>query len=262
IFRTNLQSAYAVGQWQSIQANSQAAPFLMYDAVEDHRTRPEHQQWNGTARPLDDPFWQTHYPPNGWNCRCGVIQLTKEEMERHKIPLSPKPTIKKRLWINPRTGKAMTVPVDLDPGWDHNPGKARMDKLRQLEKEKALQLKPGMQRALKQGAHAAKQTKQKYLTQLAANTALKKLGQASVDGTFIAQKQKAIQKAAQHQLDTAIAEKTPYLSNAIKQLQKQKGTANLTPKELLDSAKAKAETIKQSVLINQYKKAIIDGKAP
>ncbi|WP_202969857.1 hypothetical protein, partial [Endozoicomonas atrinae] len=42
----------------------------------------------------------------------------------------------------------------------------------------------------------------------------------------------------------------------------QKGTANLTPKELLDSAKAKAETIKQSVLINQYKKAIIDGKAP
>ncbi|WP_274520569.1 phage minor head protein, partial [Endozoicomonas atrinae] len=42
IFRTNLQSAYAVGQWQSIQANSQAAPFLMYDAVEDHRTRPEH----------------------------------------------------------------------------------------------------------------------------------------------------------------------------------------------------------------------------
>ncbi|WP_066016583.1 phage minor head protein [Endozoicomonas atrinae] len=262
IFRTNLQSAYAVGQWQSIQANSQAAPFLMYDAVEDHRTRPEHQQWNGTARPVDDPFWQTHYPPNGWNCRCGVIQLTKAEMERHKIPLSPKPTIKKRLWINPRTGKATTVPVDLDPGWDHNPGKARMDKLRQLEKEKALQLKPGMQRALKQGVQAAKQAKQKYLTQLAANTALKKLGQASVDGTFIAQKQKTIQKAAQHQLDTAIAEKTPYLSNAIKQLQKQKGSASLTPKELLDSAKAKAESIKQSVLINQYKKAIIDGKAP
>ena len=93
----------------------------------------------------------------------------------------------------------MTVPVDLDPGWDHNPGKARMDKLRQLEKEKALQLKPGMQRALKQGAQAAQQAKQKYLTQLAANTALKKLGQASVDGTFAVQKQKAIQKAAQHQ---------------------------------------------------------------
>ncbi|WP_257263833.1 phage minor head protein [Endozoicomonas sp. ONNA2] len=262
IFRTNLQSAYAVGQWQSIQANSQSAPYLMYDAVEDHRTRPEHQQWNGTARPVDDPFWQTHYPPNGWNCRCGVIQLTKEEMERNKIPLSPKPTIKKRLWINPRTGKAMNVPTDLDPGWDHNPGKARMDKLRQLEKEKALQLKPGMQRALEQGAQAAKQAKQKYLTQLAANTALKKLGQASVDGTFAVQKQKAIQKAAQHQLDTAIAEKTPYLANAIKQIQKQKGSASLSPKELLESAMEKAENIKQSVLINQYKKAIIDGKAP
>ena len=74
IFRTNLQSAYVVGQWQSIQTNKTSAPFLMYDAVDDHRTRSEHRQWNGTVRPVDAPFWKTDYPPNGWNCRCGVIQ--------------------------------------------------------------------------------------------------------------------------------------------------------------------------------------------
>ncbi|MBO9493804.1 hypothetical protein J7438_06860 [Thalassotalea sp. G20_0] len=50
----------------------------MYGTVEEHHTRAEHQQ----HRPVDAPLWQTHYPPNGWNCRCGVIQLTKEEIER------------------------------------------------------------------------------------------------------------------------------------------------------------------------------------
>ena len=81
IFRTNLQSAYAVGQWQGIQQTKKSAPYLLYDAVEDHRVRPEHQQWHGTVRPVDDPFWHSHYPPNGWSCRCGVIQLNWDEMK-------------------------------------------------------------------------------------------------------------------------------------------------------------------------------------
>ena len=89
IFRTNLQSTYAVGQWQSIDDNKETAPFLVYDAVEDHRTRPEHQQWNGTVRPVEDDFWKTHYPPNGWLCRCGVIQVSRDEMKDYRIQVSP-----------------------------------------------------------------------------------------------------------------------------------------------------------------------------
>ncbi|AMO58254.1 phage minor head protein [Endozoicomonas montiporae] len=262
IFRTNLQSAYAVGQWQSIEANQETAPFLMYDAVEDNRTRPEHQQWNGTLRPVDDPFWQTHYPPNGWQCRCGVIQMSRDEMKLYGLKPSPKPKIKKRTWVNPRTGKARTIAADLDPGWDHNPGLRRTEYLRQLKKEKTAQLTIAQQQANQVSDKAIAKAQKAYMTQLAANQALKKLGKAETEGAFERQKQKTLERAAQHQLDTAISENTPYLANAIKQLGKQKGTASLTAKELLEKAKTKATSIEQSVLINQYKKALVNGKLP
>lgn len=50
---------------------------LVYDAVNDKRTRPEHAAIDGVVEPVDSDFWNTHYPPNGWNCRCTVYQVEK-----------------------------------------------------------------------------------------------------------------------------------------------------------------------------------------
>jgi hypothetical protein len=36
--------------------------------------RDTHRQLDRIIRPVDDPFWDTHYPPNGWRCRCDVRQ--------------------------------------------------------------------------------------------------------------------------------------------------------------------------------------------
>ena len=137
IYRTNMQSAYAVGNWEQITEQADVAPLLLYDAVDDGRTRPEHAQWDDILLPVTAKFWRTHYPPNGWNCRCGVIQLTKAEAEEFGYTKSKAPKIKERAWKNPRTGKKQKIPQGLDPGWAVNQGMVRAAELAQYAVEKA-----------------------------------------------------------------------------------------------------------------------------
>ena len=40
------------------------------------RVREAHKILEAIVRPVDDQFWNTYYPPNGWNCRCSVEQLS------------------------------------------------------------------------------------------------------------------------------------------------------------------------------------------
>jgi SPP1 gp7 family putative phage head morphogenesis protein len=149
IFRTNMQTAYAAGQWRQIQEQAQFAPFLMYDAVDDFRTRPAHRAWDSTVLPVTSPWWKTHYPPCGWNCRCGVIQLDEEQVASMGItPRAEPPDDGSYTWTNPRTGERMQVPNGIDPGFDRNPGDVVNADLRQLLREKVATLPQDMQEAV------------------------------------------------------------------------------------------------------------------
>ena len=152
IFRTNLQTAYSAGHWANAQATKAAMPYLMYDAVDDTRTRHEHKSLDGLVLPVDDPFWNTHYPPNGWNCRCGVIQMSQQDLDTEGLKPSKRPRIKKRRLLNPRTGKTHRVPQTLDLGWDYNPGKAGYQRLLVLLREKLNELPRSMRQSVLQWA--------------------------------------------------------------------------------------------------------------
>ncbi len=52
---------------------------LQYRTAADDLVRPEHAALHGVTLPPSDPFWQVYYPPNGWNCRCTVVQVRKDK---------------------------------------------------------------------------------------------------------------------------------------------------------------------------------------
>ena len=123
IFAVNLRTAYAAGQWERIERIAPARPWLRYVAVKDRRTRPEHAAWHGTVLRWDDDWWRGHFPPNGWNCRCTVQQLSDRDLARRGLsPAAGPPPGGERLWLNRRTGAAVRVPAGVDPGFEGNVG--------------------------------------------------------------------------------------------------------------------------------------------
>lgn len=68
-------SARMAANWVSIQADKDTLPYLQYKTVGDSHVRESHKALDNIIRPVDDPFWDTYYPPNDWNCRCDVIQI-------------------------------------------------------------------------------------------------------------------------------------------------------------------------------------------
>ncbi len=52
---------------------------LQYRTQKDDKVRPEHAALDGVTLPPSDPFWAEFYPPNGWNCRCTVVQVRRSK---------------------------------------------------------------------------------------------------------------------------------------------------------------------------------------
>lgn len=125
IFRTNIQTAYSVGRYKEMQEVKQDRPYWQYSAVNDSRTRPTHWAMNGKIYPADHPFWDTWYPPNGYNCRCGVITLSQDDIDSEGLTVeSQDPTGGLIEPIDPVTGNKLPARLLMpDQGFAHNPGK-------------------------------------------------------------------------------------------------------------------------------------------
>lgn len=71
-------SATMAAKWEEF-AEDGGRYNLQYRTAGDSRVRPAHAELNGVTLPMSDSFWEEYYPPNGWNCRCTVVQVRKSK---------------------------------------------------------------------------------------------------------------------------------------------------------------------------------------
>ena len=152
IYQTNLRVARQAGRWSQMQEMKAEAPFWQYRHGGSAKPRKEHLEWDGLILHADHPWWQTHYPPNGFGCSCRVVPLDAEGVKRQwkkaggegePPELTPESggivfdrgtrgqRENPRLWTPPdpeqdgipveMNGKLVRVPRGIDPGWDYVP---------------------------------------------------------------------------------------------------------------------------------------------
>lgn len=124
IYQTNMRSARSVGQWDRIQRTKKTQPYLQYNLGPSKRHRPVHVTWAGLVLPADHPFWDEAYPPNGYGCKCWILQMSKRRADSAGGVSRAPPRVTEP-WKNPKTGEVEFVRKGIQPGFDHNPGKGR-----------------------------------------------------------------------------------------------------------------------------------------
>jgi len=72
--------------WKEVQEDKETFPYLEYSTIKDSRVRQDHAELEGVIKRVDDPFWNTWFPPNDWNCRCIVKQLESASITKGTFP--------------------------------------------------------------------------------------------------------------------------------------------------------------------------------
>jgi len=121
IYTTNLNVAYSKGNYDGMKTNVSKRPYWMYEAVLDANTRPDHRKLHGKVFRADDPIWKTHYPPNGWGCRCTVRALDQDDLEEMNLKVVKGPDYEGS--------------IKIDKGWDYNPGEGYEPDLKKYDKD-------------------------------------------------------------------------------------------------------------------------------
>jgi SPP1 gp7 family putative phage head morphogenesis protein len=76
-YNTALRSGAMAAKWAKYESQARLYPNLKYKTAKDDRVRDDHKQMEDIIKPVNDPFWDKWYPPNGHNCRCYVEQTSQ-----------------------------------------------------------------------------------------------------------------------------------------------------------------------------------------
>ena len=143
IYQTNLMTSYAAGRRAQLLDPDlvERRPFWRYvhnDSVT--HPRPQHKRWGDMKLTLrhDHPFWETHFPPNGWGCKCRVVAVA--------APGDGDGTEPPEGWA--QTDPATGAPVGIDEGWGYAPGARADNELRSFVQDTLIDYPPAIERML------------------------------------------------------------------------------------------------------------------
>jgi hypothetical protein len=139
IYNVNMRSAYQKGQYDRTM-ESDLHPYLMYRIGPSVKHRQEYASWDGLVLPKNDLFWDSHFPHNGWGCKCYTRAVTESQRKKYEaegIPVPPRadgsgggtlkikteaPPVTYRSFFNERTGTLERIPNGISPGFNWNQG--------------------------------------------------------------------------------------------------------------------------------------------
>ena len=126
IYDTNIRTAYSAGHWQQMQAAKKMRPYGRYVHGQSIHPREQHLAWHGKVVPLDDPWWNYRWPPNGWGCKCSVTSVSERELLRNGWTVEhPEPDETIKVTVNTPDGPMEVETVEgVDPSFAYNPGKS------------------------------------------------------------------------------------------------------------------------------------------
>ena len=134
IYETNMRQSYNAGRFEQLQHFE----IWEYQHGDSLHPRLQHLAWHNLRLPKEDSFWLTHFPINGWGCKCRVRGRTQAWMDRHGFKIDKSPVIDLVEWTDKKTGEIHWVPKGIDAGFDYAPRKQKVtEQQRQLAKDKA-----------------------------------------------------------------------------------------------------------------------------
>ncbi len=132
IYETNLSTAYSAGRYAQLTEPDvlEAYPYWRYQHNAALHPRVQHVAWSGLTLKADDPWWSTHFPPNGWRCHCSVSPVSGRGLARmgKTGPDKAPPLDLHPVRIRDGEGwRTVQVPRGIDPSFGYNPGQAWLE---------------------------------------------------------------------------------------------------------------------------------------
>lgn len=148
MFQATVRSAYSAGRWEKAMEPDalDEMPLFVYRTMRDDRVRDSHAALNGVALPKNHQFWQDHYPPNGWRCRCQAIEADAAyiaKLEKAGITVQTEPPEEALVRYTAPDGTTVELPESVEPGWNFAPGSRNDNMAALLDKRLAFLADPG-----------------------------------------------------------------------------------------------------------------------